>query len=127
MDDWLWSPVPRRLRVRGTVVVGSSRLPLRVFLIGAGFGVSAALLVVIGVPIARVALLAPICGVILLLVEGSWAGRSTRELVEIGVAHVARSRRLRLQPVALVLPAEQVRAQGRAIRWAAEEQGDADR
>jgi len=127
MEEWLWSPVPRRLRVRGTVVVGHTRLPLRVFLIGAGFGAVAALLVVLGAPIARVALSAPVCGITLLMVEGSWAGRSTRAVIEIGLAHLFRPRRLRLQPVALVLPADQAQSSGRAIRWASKEQADAVR
>lgn len=127
MEDWLWSPVPRRLRVRGTVVVGNTRLPLRVFLIVAGFGAGAALLVVLGLPLARVAMLAPVCALILLLLEGSIAGRSSGELGRIGIAHLSRPRRLRLQPVALVLPPEQAPAHGRAIRWAPKEPPDANR
>lgn len=125
MEDWLWSPVPRRLRVRGTVVVGHTRLPLRVFLIATGFAITAALLVVLGAPIKRAALLAPLCGLTILLVEGSWTGRSTRRIVEIGVSHVLRSRHLRLQPTTLMLPAEQLHDTPlRNIRWATMEQGD---
>lgn len=118
MDEYFGAAVPRRLRVRSSVVVGQTRMPLRAFLIVVGFAVLLTLSLMAGTAL-RTAVLAllPLLIGTLVIVEGTWGGRSSRGLLRIGVRHILRPKHLRLQRPLVVVPLAVESETARTVRW----------
>lgn len=124
MDTNLRAPVPRRLRVRGSIQVAGTRVPARGFavaMVAAFLGVVA---IVLGCDLERTLYVA---GALALgsvaIVEGRLWGRSAREVAAIAARHARRPRRMRLAPQMVFVPAvTEVQTAVRRPRW---EDGDA--
>ncbi len=111
--------VPRNLRVRSSIQLSSTRVPARAFLIVAGLIFCGGLMIVAGAELMRTIQLTGALIIIgLVMFELRWWGRSTREVGRIVVRHYWRQRRLRLEPIMLMLPAEiQPMIVARRPRW----------
>jgi len=122
MDEYFHAAVPRRLRVRSSVVVGQSRMPLRVFLMLVGFVFVAGVLTTFGMPFTTVVtVLGPVLLALLVVVEGTIGGRTCRELAQIMLRHQLRPKRMRLvRPMETVLLGTQ-RSVTRPVRWLGED------
>ncbi len=122
MDDMLYAAVPRKLRVRTSILFGNVRMPLRLFLVLLATGVVGVLLLLAGMGMLWVVSLVVLFnGSIALILEvrwGShWVSRSTWSVVRIWWRHLRRPTYLRLQPVPVVLAAEPARQMVRPVRW----------
>ena len=117
------APIPRNLRVRSSIQVASVRIPARAFVIVAGLIFIGGLMVVAGADILKSVRLTGVMIVIGLVVfELRCWGRSTVEVTRMLLRHMRRTRRLRLEPVILILPPETNAAPlPRRPRWQAED------
>lgn len=120
----LHAHVPRNLRVRASIQLGSTtRVPARAFLISVGLVFAGVVLIVMGANIERTmygdgALILLSLGVFELKI---W-GRSTYRVAHILVRHFRRPRTMRLMPVYIALPNERpIVATGRRPRWQTQE------
>jgi len=99
--------VPRNLRVRPSIQLGSTRVPARAFLIVAGLIFVGGLLVVAGADLIATAKMTGALSIAGLVVfELRCWGRSTREVARILWRHCRRSRQIRQGPVMITLPLE---------------------
>ena len=112
-------PVPRNLRVRPSVQIASARVPARAFLLCAGLVVIGGLAIAAGAALGRTVRLTSVAIVLgLAAFELRCWGRSTPEAVRLVLRHCRRTRRLRLEPAVIVLPAETAApAMTRRPRW----------
>jgi hypothetical protein len=124
MLDGLHAPVPRRLRVRGTIQIATYRVPARGFLAVASAGFAGMVAVILGADVERSVWAAGLLALAgLLVVEARLWGRPSHEAVVILARALSRSRRLRLGTQTIELPAETVSlvtAQARRPRWKVE-------
>ena len=117
--------VPRNLRVRSSIQLGSTRVPARAFLIVAGLIFAGGLLIVAGADLISTAKLIGMLIIAGLIVfELRCWGRSTREVTRILLRHYRRPRQIRLDPMMITMPAEvSAAATARRPRWQSR-QGD---
>ena len=115
----LRAPVPRNLRVRSSVQIAGARVSARAFLLCASLIVTGGLAIVAGATLGRAVTLTSVAIVLgLVTFELRCWGRSTPEVVRLVLRHYRRPRRLRLEPVVVVLPAETTAATTtRRPRW----------
>ena len=113
------APVPRNLRVRASVQLGTTRVPARAFLLAATVLVLGGVAVVGGANLLRTVYVASGLIVVgLLVLEGRLWGRSTPAIAALLLRHLRRPKRLRLDPLLLTLPAESATALvERRPRW----------
>lgn len=103
----LHAHVPRNLRVRASIQLAGTRVPARAFLIVAGLIVVGGLLIVAGADLVETAKATGLLIVLALaVVELRWWGRATPQAALLLLRHARRPRRLWLEPVVIVLPAE---------------------
>jgi hypothetical protein len=111
--------VPRNLRVRPSIQLGSTRVPARAFLIVAGLIFVGGLLVVAGADLITTAKMTGGLSIASLIVfELRCWGRSTREVTHILWRHCRRPRQIRQGPVMIVMPVEvSTKPTTRRPRW----------
>jgi hypothetical protein len=114
--------VPRKLRVRSSIQIASTRVSARAFLIVAGLIFVGGLMVVAGAELAKTGRVISVLILLALVVfELRCWGRSTREVARIMLRHFRRPRRLRLQTITVTLPAERpMDVSVRRPRWQAQ-------
>jgi hypothetical protein len=113
--------VPRRLRVRSSIQISSTRVPARAFLIVAGLIFVGGLLIVAGADLMRTVRFTAVLIVAGLIVfELRCWGRSVPEVVRILARHYRRPRQFRLMPVLMVIQAESEISVARRPRWQTE-------
>jgi hypothetical protein len=125
MDTMLYAAVPRKLRVRTSIMFGGWRMPLRMFLALLGTGMGGVLILLAGVdPVAVVSSFVLGNMLFALLVEARWGSRwvsrSTVSVVQIRRRHLGRSKYLRLQPVQMSLVLDTATRVVRPVRWTLE-------
>ena len=99
--------VPRNLRVRPSIQLGSTRVPTRAFLIVAGLIFVGGLMVVAGADLINTAKIAGVLSIAGLIVfELRCWGRSTREVARILMRHYRRPGQLRQGPIMITVPIE---------------------
>jgi hypothetical protein len=124
MLDGLYAPVPRCLRVRGTIQVASYRVPARGFLAVASAGFAGMVAVILGADVERSVWAAGLLALAgLLAVEARLWGRPAHKAAAILARALGRPSRLRLGTQTIELPADTVSlvtAQARRPRWKVE-------
>ena len=107
MDQYLSSPVPRRLRVRASLTIGSQRVPLRIFAVGTTVCVIGILAVIGGADLTATLWWggAVVLGG-LIVIEGRLWGRDSRQVAAIVIRHLRRPRTLRLDTLTIPIPGE---------------------
>jgi hypothetical protein len=111
--------VPRNLRVRPSIQLGSTRVSARAFLIVAGLIFVGGLMVVAGADLIKTAKVTGVLIIVGLVVfELRCHGRSTREVAHILVRHYRRPRQVRLELVMITMPLEvSIAPTARRPRW----------
>ena len=107
MEQYLSAPVPRRLRVRASLTIGSKRVPLRIFALGATVCVIGILAIIGGADLTTALWWGgAIVLVGLIMLEGRLWSRDSRQVAAIVIRHLRRPRTLRLDTLTITIPSE---------------------
>jgi hypothetical protein len=120
MQHYLSAPIPRRLRVRASLTIGSKRVPLRIFILVAVVSVIAILAIIGGSDLTTTLWWSGaviISGLIVL--EGRLWGRDSKQIAIILTRHLRRKRTLRLNRpiISISSEAEEPHSARRGPRW----------
>jgi hypothetical protein len=120
MQHDLSAPIPRRLRVRASLTIGSKRVPLRIFILAAVVSIIAILAVIGGAELTATLWWsgAIIVGGLIVL-EGRLWGRDSVQITTILTRHLRRKRTLRLDVPIISIPseAEELHSVRHGPRW----------
>jgi hypothetical protein len=128
MDEMLSAAVPRKLRVRTSIMFGTVRMPLRMLLVVLATGMLAVLALLAGLPLIYAGTSFVFSNAVFALtVEARWGtrwvNRSTWSVLRIWWRQLRRPPYLRLQPVPLVVELTVPMRVVRPIRWTLEQDG----
>jgi len=107
MHQSLSASVPRRLRVRASLTLGAKRIPLRSFILGAAICTIGIVALIGGADMTATLWWGGASSVAgLIVLEGRWWGRDSRQIMTIIVRQLRRSRTLRIVPRTYTLPSQ---------------------
>jgi hypothetical protein len=118
MHEMLNAAVPRNLRVRGSLQIAGSRVPIGVFGIGLAALLIGGIAVVAGAdPPSTIQRMTLLTAAVIGVREARWWGYASGAFAGSVLRHLLRRRQIELMPVEISLPPEVVQIAAPRVRW----------